>query len=92
MKIIEKGKSRRPAKVSILINQIQSYRNIDVKNIRISMNMTQKQFSEVFGVSVKTVEAWENGRNRPNGVAMRLLEVCEKKPDLFEELKIIYQI
>ena len=77
---------------SILINQSPSYKNIDVKSIRKRMKMTQKQFSQAFGVSIKTVEAWENGRNRPNGVAMRLLEICEKKPDLFVELNIINQI
>ena len=72
-----------------MINQIPLYTNIDVKDIRKKMDMTQKQFSETLGVSVKTIEAWENGRNKPTGVAMRLLEICKKKPELFVEVKII---
>lgn len=89
MKVIENNKSRKVAKDYLLINRTPIYTCVDVKNIRKRMSMTQKQFSEAFGVSVKTVEAWENGRNRPNGVAMRLLEICEKNPNLFVELKII---
>ncbi|MCK1986051.1 MULTISPECIES: helix-turn-helix domain-containing protein [unclassified Peribacillus] len=89
MKIIEENKSGKIQKDCILVNRTPVYTYIDVKNIRKRMSMTQKQFSEAFGVSVKTIEAWENGRNRPNGVAMRLLEICEKNPDLFVELNII---
>lgn len=92
MGITEKNKSTTNEKESFLINHIPIYSCIDVKNIRATMHMTQKQFSEAFGVSIKTVEAWENGRNRPNGVAMRLLEMCDKKPDLFMNLDIIKKI
>jgi len=34
------------------------------------------------GVSVKTVEAWESGRNHPNGTACRMLALTRKDPDL----------
>ena len=32
------------------------------------------------GVSAKTVEAWEAGRNQPSGTACRLLAITKKDP------------
>lgn len=89
--MIENKKSRL-AKRTIVIDEAPTYTKNEIKNIRKKMNMTQRQFSETLSVSIKTVEAWENGRNRPNGVAMRLLDICKKKPELLIELEIINQI
>ena len=37
-------------------------------------------FPESLGVSPKTVEAWENGRNKPEGASRRLLEIVRDNP------------
>ena len=37
-------------------------------------------FAQYMGVSVKTVEAWEAGRNHPEGAACRLLALTKKDP------------
>ena len=37
--------------------------------------MTQTVFAEFFGVSKKTVEAWECGRTHPTGPALRLMDI-----------------
>lgn len=42
--------------------------------------MTQVVFAKYMGVSVKTVEAWESGRNHPDGAASRLLSITQKDP------------
>lgn len=89
MTVTKENKPKKNDKESIIIKDTLNYKNFDVKNIRLNLKMTQKQFAEIFGVSVKTIEAWENGRNRPNGAAMRLLEICEKNPNVFVELNII---
>lgn len=89
MNLIKENNPPKNEKSYMTIKHIPIYTNVDVRNIRQKMNMTQKQFSETFGVSVKTIEAWESGRNQPSGVAMRLLEICKKRPDLFVELKVI---
>lgn len=89
--MVESKKSRLEKK-SMIIDEAPTYTNNEIKNIRKKMNMTQKQFSETLSVSIKTVEAWENGRNRPNGVARRLLDICKRKPELLIELEIINQI
>jgi putative transcriptional regulator len=37
-------------------------------------------FAGSLGVSPKTVEAWENGRNKPEGASRRLLEIVRDDP------------
>jgi DNA-binding transcriptional regulator YiaG len=47
-----------------------------IKNLRLSLNMTQTEFSTFVGVSFPTISRWENGRVIPSNLAMkRLLEV-----------------
>jgi putative transcriptional regulator len=60
-----------------------------VKTLRADLKLTQTAFANVFGVSKKTVEAWEAGRNIPNGSACRLIEVIKKDKDLLERENIV---
>lgn len=53
----------------------------DIKAIRSGTGMSQSMFAKYMGVSVKTVEAWESGRNHPDGAATRLLALTERRPD-----------
>jgi putative transcriptional regulator len=59
----------------------KAYTPQEVRDIREKLNMSQGYFANVFGVSKKTVEAWEHGRNKPNGAAARLLTIADKDPD-----------
>lgn len=51
----------------------------EIKNLRLSLSMTQSAFAEFMGVSLKTVEAWECGRNQPSGSASRLMQVISRQ-------------
>ena len=53
---------------------------VDVKAIRKKAGMTQKQFSDVFGLSVGTLRHWEQGARNPQGPALVLLNVMDKNP------------
>lgn len=46
---------------------------IDVCGTRKSLNMTQKGFADMLGVSRRTVEAWESGRTSPTPTAKKLI-------------------
>ena len=59
---------------------IPEYAPEDIKRIRTNSRMTQAGFAEFLGVSSKAVEAWENGRNKPNGSARRLMSVADTDP------------
>lgn len=45
----------------------------DIKKIRHGTGLTQGMFAKWLGVSPRTVEAWESGRNTPSGPSNRLL-------------------
>jgi len=60
-----------------IIEPIKTYTNSDIKRIRNSAGMTQSVFAAYFGVSQKTVEAWECGRTHPTGPASRLLSILD---------------
>ena len=49
----------------------------DVKNLRVRNHLTQSLWAKFLCVSKKTVEAWESGRNQPNGPSRRLLELLD---------------
>ena len=53
-----------------------------VKRIRNNLRLPQRAFAKLCGVSSKTVEAWESGKNLPNGSARRLFELIEKDQDI----------
>lgn len=51
---------------------------MDVKKIRKKMGITQNAFAEMCGVSVRTVQNWENGQNIPEST-LRLLEKIDSE-------------
>ena len=71
---IEAAKSGR-IKETIFIQPVKQYDAKSVRNLRLELGMTQTVFAGVFGVSKKTVEAWESGRNTPNGPSSRMMDL-----------------
>jgi putative transcriptional regulator len=52
----------------------------DVKQIRERYELSQSEFATLLGVSIKTVQNWEQGRRTPHGAARVLLQVAAKHP------------
>jgi len=73
----------------VAVTPTNIYEANDVKAIRIRLCMTQRLFAEALGVSVKTIESWEAGTNRPSGSSCRILEMLEKDNNLFEKFSIV---
>jgi putative transcriptional regulator len=44
------------------------------------MNVSQSEFAMMIGVSVRTLQNWEQGRRKPEGPAKALLHVASKNP------------
>ena len=61
---------------------LKEYSACEIKAIRNSLGMTQTVFALFMGVSNKTVEAWEAGRNMPDGPARRLLSMVQADPEI----------
>ena len=53
-----------------------------VKELRQKLNMTQTVFAEILGVTKKTIEKWEQGKNPVKGCSARLLYALNENPEL----------
>lgn len=71
------------------IEPVPDFEAAEIKSIRNELGMTQVLFAGFMGVSTKTVEAWEAGRNMPDGPARRILAMLKVDPTLPQRLNII---
>jgi putative transcriptional regulator len=46
-----------------------------MRRLRTSLDLTQTEFAERIGVSVRTVISWENAQRQPSGPALSLLRL-----------------
>jgi len=51
-----------------------------VVTARMKSGLSQARFAELLGVSVRTLQEWEQGRRQPTGAARVLLRVAAKHP------------
>lgn len=50
-----------------------------VKELRIKLILTQKEFAELLGVSFASINRWESGRHEPTTkVKRRVVELCKQ--------------
>ena len=56
------------------------------KEIRKKLNLSQSSFAGFMGVSVRTIQDWEQGRRSPKGPAKSLLRVAEQHPEVLTDL------
>ena len=52
----------------------------DIKSVREKLNVSQSEFALMIGVSLRTLQNWEQGRRKPEGPANALLRVAAKNP------------
>lgn len=56
------------------------------REIRQRLNLSQAAFAGLMGVSLRTVQDWEQGRREPSGPAKSLLRIAEQHPEVFIQL------
>ena len=56
------------------------------RRIRAKLKLSQAAFAGLMGVSLRTVQDWEQGRRKPSGPAEALLRVAEQHPEVFLQL------
>jgi putative transcriptional regulator len=62
--------------------------DLNVKEIRENLHLSQIKFSEVYGLPLSTVQNWEQGQRKPEGAARILLNLIARKPTVIaEEIK-----
>lgn len=72
LKAIKSGKGKR---VTIKVAS-------DVKHIREELEVSQNAFAKLLGVSVRTLQAWEQGKRNPSGAALSLLKIASAEPEI----------
>jgi putative transcriptional regulator len=54
----------------------------EVRAIRYKLKQSQAEFATMIGVTLATLQGWEEGRHHPDGPAHALLRVAAKSPKL----------
>ncbi len=52
-----------------------------IKALRARLGLSQKAFSDMFGINIYTFRNWEQGRRRPDRTACVLLKLTEADPE-----------
>lgn len=96
----EKQLLERDAKRNIGEELLQAVRDLKVgkvgrvTNVAVSplaasrqrIGLSQSEFAKLLGVSLRTLQEWEQGRRAPSGAAKSLITIAIKKPDVLKEL------
>lgn len=57
-----------------------------ILSVRKKLGLSQTAFAELIKTPVATLRDWEQGRFTPSGVALCLLKIIDKHPELTKEL------
>lgn len=60
--------------------------DVDVRDVRLRMGLSQAQFATKFGFPPATLRNWEQGRARPDASTRVLLAVIAKHPSAVEDV------
>jgi putative transcriptional regulator len=74
---------RQPARRTVICSS-------GVRDIRERTSLSQSEFAQLIGVSVNTLQNWEQDRRRPTGPAAALLRIIEHDPIL--AVKAIHRV
>jgi putative transcriptional regulator len=61
--------------------RVAEFAPVDIRAIRRRLLKSQSEFARMIGVSVSTLQNWEQGRRRPEGPARALLKVAAENPE-----------
>lgn len=56
-----------------------------VVSTRFASGLSQAQFAELLGISVRTLQKWEQGAREPSGAAKVLIRIAQKHPEVLAE-------
>lgn len=59
-----------------------------VISARMKSGLSQAAFAKLMGVSVRTLQDWEQGRRQPSGAAKTLIAIAERSPEVLRELAV----
>ena len=59
-----------------------------VISARMKSGLSQSAFAKLMGVSVRTLQDWEQGRREPSGAAKTLIAIAERSPEVLKAVAV----
>jgi DNA-binding transcriptional regulator YiaG len=57
----------------------------DIAAMRSRHGLSQREYADLLGIDVRTLQNWEQGRNRPDPAALSLMRIFDRAPQAFED-------
>ncbi|MCJ8272854.1 MAG: helix-turn-helix domain-containing protein [Psychrosphaera sp.] len=65
---------------------VETVELLPVVEARQKSGLSQSRFAELLGVSVRTLQDWEQGRRKPSRAAKSLIQIAKQRPDVLREV------
>jgi putative transcriptional regulator len=61
------------------LHRVSDLTPVQIRQIRKKSKVSQSIFANIINVSASTVQKWESGEKHPSGLALRMLELIERR-------------
>ncbi len=68
------------------VGHVETIELLPVVEARQKVGLSQSRFAELLGVSVRTLQDWEQGRRQPSRAAVSLIQIAKQRPDVLREV------
>ena len=68
------------------VGHVETVELLPVVEARQKVGLSQARFAELLGISVRTLQDWEQGRRKPSRAAMSLIQIAKQRPDVLREV------
>jgi len=68
------------------VGHVETVQLLPVVEARQKAGLSQSRFAELLGISVRTLQDWEQGRRKPSRAAMSLIQIAKQRPDVLREV------
>ncbi|MFZ4860426.1 MAG: helix-turn-helix domain-containing protein [Desulfuromonadaceae bacterium] len=68
------------------VGRVSTMEASPLASARLRIALSQKEFAKMLGVSLRTLQEWEQGRRTPSGAAKSLITIAIKKPEIIKQL------
>ena len=75
--LLESARQMRTNKAA-RVTTVEVSEAVDARNL---VGLSQAEFARLLGVSVRTLQDWEQGRREPSGAAKTLLRIATQNPN-----------
>ena len=78
--MVEHARGKRELRTTALPCAPKKLSGREIAELRHRLRFSQAVFARYLNVSIKSVQAWEQGKREPDGAALKLLEIAEENP------------